>query len=169
MKIRKWNIVSLVLLIIWMGVIFSFSAKPADASSEMSMTTGRFIGHLVITDYKKLSHERQEAFAEKIEHGVRKTAHALEYALLGILIVQVFISFCKIKGIYMVICFCMGASYAVTDEIHQLFVPGRSEQIGDVIIDSTGVLLGVLFSYGIYKYIGKKKLACSEKHHHTLV
>lgn len=169
MKIRKWNIVSLVLLIIWMGVIFSFSAKPADASSEMSMTTGRFIGHLIIKDFEKQPQERQDAFAEKIEHGVRKTAHVLEYALLGILIVQVFLSFQKTKGIHMVIYFCMGVGYAVTDEMHQLFVPGRSGQIGDVMIDSTGVLLGVLFSYGIYRYIGKKKLTCSEKHHHTLV
>jgi len=33
--------------------------------------------------------------------------------------------------------------YAVTDEIHQLFVPGRSGELRDVMIDSIAALVGV--------------------------
>lgn len=34
--------------------------------------------------------------------------------------------------------------YACTDEIHQLFVPGRSGQFRDVMIDSLGAFIGIL-------------------------
>ena len=38
-----------------------------------------------------------------------------------------------------------GSVYAVLDELHQLDVDGRSGQWMDVLIDSGGVILGVLF------------------------
>ena len=46
-----------------------------------------------------------------------------------------------------------GFLYAVSDEIHQTFVPGRSGEVGDVLIDTFGVLIGVcmvciFFLYG---------------------
>lgn len=34
--------------------------------------------------------------------------------------------------------------YAVSDEIHQLFVPGRGAQVKDVMIDSTGAFAGII-------------------------
>jgi VanZ family protein len=34
--------------------------------------------------------------------------------------------------------------YAISDEIHQMFIPGRSGQVSDVLIDSTGGLVGIL-------------------------
>ena len=38
----------------------------------------------------------------------------------------------------------IGTTYAITDELHQRFIPGRSAQIIDVVIDAEGNLLGVL-------------------------
>ena len=49
------------------------------------------------------------------------------------------------------------ALYAVTDEIHQLFVPGRSGQITDVILDSCGGLIGAVLSATILYLIRKRK------------
>ena len=40
----------------------------------------------------------------------------------------------------------IGTAYAVTDEFHQSFVPGRSCELRDVMIDSCGVLTGVLLA-----------------------
>ena len=37
----------------------------------------------------------------------------------------------------------LGIAYAVTDEVHQHFVPGRAGAAYDVAIDAVGVLLGV--------------------------
>ena len=45
----------------------------------------------------------------------------------------------------------------MTDEVHQLFVPGRSGQISDVILDSAGALAGVLVLSVVRKLIKRKQ------------
>lgn len=47
--------------------------------------------------------------------------------------------------------------YACTDEIHQIFVPGRSAQFRDVLIDTLGASFGTLIAYLIVKLITKIK------------
>ena len=91
-----------------------------------------------------LYEEDEEAFAEKVDHPVRKTAHATEYAILGLLIAGAYIE--RGTSIRKGILIPWGAAtlYAATDEFHQLFVPGRSGQVSDVMLDSAGVLAGVL-------------------------
>jgi VanZ family protein len=42
-----------------------------------------------------------------------------------------------------VIAAAIALSYAVTDEVHQMFVPGRSAQLSDLIADAMGVVAGV--------------------------
>ena len=34
--------------------------------------------------------------------------------------------------------------YAISDEVHQLYVPGRNGRVGDVVIDVCGVLLAAV-------------------------
>ena len=41
------------------------------------------------------------------------------------------------------IAFVLSVIYAVTDEIHQIFVPGREGKISDVVIDSSGSFFGI--------------------------
>lgn len=78
---------------------------------------------------------------------VRKLAHFTEYFILGLLVYNLIYS--NQKKAYFAIIICV--LYAISDEIHQLFVPGRSCQVLDVIIDSSGSLLGIILLY-IYKY-----------------
>ena len=42
--------------------------------------------------------------------------------------------------------------YACSDEFHQLFIPGRSGEFRDVMIDSTGGIIGIVFTTFIVKY-----------------
>ena len=44
----------------------------------------------------------------------------------------------------------IGCSYAVSDEIHQAFVPVRSPQVADVVIDSVGVALGIVLGWLVF-------------------
>lgn len=60
----------------------------------------------------------------------------------------------KKKIIYSVL-LCM--LYAITDEIHQHFVPGRSCELRDVLIDTTGALLGIFISYLIMRIFRREK------------
>ena len=52
---------------------------------------------------------------------------------------------------------CIAVLYASTDELHQLFVPGRSGQVNDVLIDGCGAVIGALIIWGISYLIHKKK------------
>lgn len=83
---------------------------------------------------------------------LRKYAHFFIYLLLGI-VVKNALSVSGMKGfksvlIALVIC----SIYAVTDEIHQAFVPGRRALLSDVFIDSAGSLAGIVF-YSIIDWI----------------
>ena len=84
-KRNKAGIIWLFLMLIWLMVIFSFSAKKADESTVMSHSVGKLIGNIVIPEYRSWPKDKQEQFAEKIDFPVRKCAHASEYAVLGVL------------------------------------------------------------------------------------
>lgn len=47
--------------------------------------------------------------------------------------------------------------YAITDELHQVFVPGRSAQFRDVLIDTLGASFGAIITYLIVKLFTKIK------------
>ena len=66
---------------------------------------------------------------------LRKIAHATEYAVLGLLLLRALGRELPAAAV--------GIAYAVTDEVHQAFVPGRQGAAVDVLVDSVGVLLGV--------------------------
>jgi VanZ family protein len=69
---------------------------------------------------------------------LRKLAHAAEYAILGALLVR------ALQRPYWAL--VLGVAYAISDEIHQTFVPGRQGSPIDVLIDSAGVLAGVVLA-----------------------
>lgn len=138
----------LILTAVWMIVIFSFSARPAEESARDSAKAGRLIGEIFVPGFENWSESEQTEFAEKIDHPVRKTAHASEYALLALLVSGVCIRKKKENArrqIFPEILIPWGVAsvYAATDEFHQLFIPGRSGQVSDVMLDSLGALAGV--------------------------
>ncbi|MBR2778883.1 MAG: VanZ family protein [Firmicutes bacterium] len=51
-----------------------------------------------------------------------------------------------------------GTFYAVTDEVHQMLVPGRSGECRDVLIDSAGVLAGILLVIIVFKIKNRKEV-----------
>lgn len=51
--------------------------------------------------------------------------------------------------------------YAATDETHQLFVPGRSGQVRDVLIDSVGAAIGVLLATLAARRLARRRLITS--------
>lgn len=55
------------------------------------------------------------------------------------------------------------AAYAATDEFHQLFVPGRSGQLKDVLIDTAGGALGLVLLALILYLKRRRKMKETEK------
>lgn len=131
----------LILVILWMILIFCMSAQPADESTRTSLRAGRLICSIFVPHYRTLPEVRQLQMARMIDHPVRKAAHATEYAILGILLFRVW----KKRRYRMSL--LTAACYAATDEIHQIFVPGRSGQITDVMIDTCGAAVGLLIVF----------------------
>ena len=78
---------------------------------------------------------------------LRKLAHAAEYAVLGALLLRATAR----AGVALV----LGTVYAVSDELHQAFVPGRMGRPLDVAIDVLGVACGIL----VWQSIRTRRLA----------
>ena len=75
---------------------------------------------------------------------LRKTAHAAEFAVLGLLLARALGR--ELPALL------LGIAYAVTDEVHQSLVPGRLGSVWDVLLDSVGVALGVLLLRRLRNY-----------------
>ena len=153
-RIYPARVVFAVLTIACMVTIFLFSGDNADASSHKSSKITKAAVETLVKDYDEMSPEKQQSVLDKAEHIVRKLAHFSIYTLLGFLA-----SFTvgrrrlfsrKSLGV-IVFCFL----YACSDEIHQLFVPGRSGMFTDVLIDTGGAVTGMLVSMLLMFIIGK--------------
>ena len=129
------------------GMIFWFSSQPADVSSGTSTMITEKIVHSV--NYRldmEWTPAQQEAYVAELEYYVRKAAHFSEFAVLAITLAIPFYVY-RIRGwklfaLTLLIC----AAYAGLDEFHQSFVSGRSPMARDVLIDTSGSLLGILIS-----------------------
>lgn len=146
-----------VFTLIWMILIFSFSAKPADESTDMSLSAGKVVGTLFIKDFDNWNQKKQDNFAQKIDYPVRKMAHATEYMVLGLLLMGTLTSYGLTGRKRWLASLLTGILYATSDELHQLFVPGRSGQLTDVLIDSSGVICGIIFFVCICKLVNYHK------------
>ena len=132
--------VFLIFAVIWMIIVFKFSSQPADTSQNTSLNLTK---RIVNVFYTSKSNTEKEQITEKLDPYIRKLAHFTLYAIGGILIAN-YINTYNIKDKNKIIySICIGATYACTDEFHQLFVEGRSGQLTDVLIDSLGVATGV--------------------------
>lgn len=142
-------------MLIWMVVIFTFSGRNGVESSEDSYGVGMTVGRLAIPAFNDMSEEKQLEFAQKIDYPVRKTAHALEYTILGICIIGFWYKKDRKHVCNILPAWLLGVVYAASDEMHQLFVPGRSGQLSDVMLDSIGALTGVLILYLTMYFVDK--------------
>ena len=125
-----------ILCIFWMLVIFWFSAQVADDSQEMSDFFVRLLDALFSLDIMN-----NEIIQDMTSFLVRKAAHMSEYAILAILLGLTIREYKKEP--WLLLALTATAAYAATDEFHQLFVPGRSGQLKDVLIDTAGGALGL--------------------------
>lgn len=119
----------LILVIIWMIFIFIMSAFDSNESANQSNLFVNFISKLFdITNIQMLNFI------------VRKLAHFTEYLILGILVSNWLKDYNNKLYLNIIIC----AIYAISDEVHQLFVPGRSCEVRDMLIDIFGAMISIL-------------------------
>ena len=125
------KIISTVLVVLWMILIFSLSNQVALVSSHQSSF---FVN--IITNIFGNSNINIITFV------VRKCAHFTLYLILGVLVLNA-LRYYKVKNI-IILAILICITYACFDEIHQLFIQGRSGEVRDVLIDSIGSLIGIV-------------------------
>ena len=145
------KIISIISLILWMIIIFSFSSADANKSTG---TSDKVITTMIeikdkITDQETPISEK-EIIVKNSSFYVRKIAHITEYLILGFLMFNLLKQY-SVTNIYYAIILCV--LYSCTDEFHQLFINGRSGSFRDVLMDTIGILLGTY----LYKILIIKK------------
>lgn len=136
------RVLFLILLAIAFYVIYNFSAQNGEISGSLSLKVTEFIVKIV-SKVKNMDEVVKLHYIEKLHPIIRKLAHFSVYTVVGFSIMGFMCTFDIKNIIKVIISFSVGVTYAISDEIHQYFIPGRSARVFDVCIDSLGVLTGI--------------------------
>ncbi len=119
-----------------MILIFCFSNQKATESSKLS---DGIIKHTI----SKIINDDSEKTIKKYTKPVRKCAHFFVYLILGLLVFNCF----DINKKYIIYSILICLFYSISDEIHQIFIEGRSCELLDVFIDTIGAGIGTVINY----------------------
>ena len=137
-----------------MVCIFNFSSDNGEESTEKSdgiivRISEFFAGH-------HLSETERQQKIDQYVFWIRKSAHFGIYFILGFLIISNIIEYKPLDKRSILLAILFAFLYACSDEIHQLFVPGRSGKAIDVIIDTIGSYCGIEIYYFFSKIRRKR-------------
>ena len=137
---KKIKVISCILTVALMALIFFFSSQTAEVSSKTSSGLTQKIAEFIVRIMKS-------GDADEIRHTInnliRKTAHFTLFFMLSVSVANTVFQLFGTEKLRLFIytsVFCL--VYAITDEIHQIFVPGRAGMVRDVIIDLFGAMIG---------------------------
>ncbi len=115
----------------WMALIFALSHEPADGSQARSDVLVNILQTIGLG-----------GSADLLSTVVRKLAHAVAYAVLGVLLVWALAARRRVTAKLVMYAVAITCLYAISDELHQTYVPGRSGEVRDVAVDAAGALIG---------------------------
>jgi hypothetical protein len=161
MRINIIRCVLVLLLFCTFVVIFNFSSEDSEKSGSTSQRVTEAITKN-IESIQKLDNVKKAKVLDKIESVIRKIAHFSIYGLVGVLLMALLSTYNITDKNKIIFTIVLGAIYASSDEFHQSFIPGRSGEVRDVMLDTLGVAVGGLIVLAIIKLIEKIKLKNSE-------
>lgn len=127
----------LILILGWMIAVFLLSNQNGKESTNLSREVTEIVA------------QREVQHTRKLDISVRKTAHVILYAVGGLLI-SLYVYQFKVKHKW-ILALTIGVIYAMTDEYHQTFIPGRDGAWIDVLIDAFGLMLGIIATFIVRK------------------
>jgi VanZ family protein len=148
------KIISIILVLVWMGVIFSFSCS----NGEESGSTSRKVIVLITETFTNVKDGTDEMniIVDRYQFVVRKGAHFFIYFVLAFLVMNaLYIWDVKTKTLLISGIICI--LYAISDELHQYFVASRSGNIIDVMWDSSAALISSYLYYRLILGRGKNE------------
>ena len=122
---------------LWMAVIYLFSAKQGNVSSQQSGSLAKLLASF-------FGGKMSTTGMNFLEVALRKIAHITEFAVLGGLWYGYFCFSPRKELRPQTLAATVSVLYAFCDEVHQYFVPGRAARWYDVAFDTLGIILGIL-------------------------
>ncbi len=145
------------IIVAWCTFIFIMSGETADISSDRSEGLSEKIINAFLNMFGVESEDRT-FIIESFEVILRKCAHMFAYFVLASLSLCFFFTFKKLSALYgSLLSSAFTLVYALSDEIHQLYVEGRSGSLFDVMIDMIGALIGIAFVLIVAFWVSKAK------------
>lgn len=144
MKINIIRLILIVLLLATFWIIFGFSGQDGETSGGLSQKVTQIIVNI-------FGIQEDEDYIYRMEKIIRKIAHFSIYTIVGILVMALICTYNITQRNSSILSLIIGIIYAISDEIHQGFIPGRSARVTDVIIDTMGVIMGILIILVIIK------------------
>jgi VanZ family protein len=147
---KLYRVLSWLAVFFWIILIFSLSHQPANQTNELSIYVTKTILEII------------EEFTPSKEFNlinynltIRKFAHFFIYLILGTLSMYA-LNKSRIIGLKAsILSLLFIIIFAISDELHQLFIPGRGSGLWDVLIDIYGAFTGII----AYLIISKVRLA----------
>ena len=155
-------------------IAFVFSNESSQKSNDQSSSAAQSLAQAAIENYHDLSERHKALLTDQLNTSLRKGAHAAEFALMGICAALFALTFLPAEPkegmqasgkkrkalqsqalIWLAALFCL--LYAVSDEVHQFFVPGRACLLSDIVLDSLSALSGILFIWGLFVALERRK------------
>ena len=144
------KIIGITLILIWMMTVFIFSNEKATESK----VTSRKVTIAIVQAISGKDISDNENLLVSVDKIVRKLAHYTLYTVGGVLIISFAYTMDKTNKEKILYSLAFGICFIITDEVHQLFVPGRTGRLLDVGIDTLGIITGILIFLIIKKMIG---------------
>ncbi len=158
MKKKILRYLMLVLSLLIAAAIFLFSAENGEKSGNLSDKLAEKILQIFgITD-KNSSEENQAETIVSVGSVFRKLAHFIEYFALGGAVCGFFLTYSMTPLRCIWLSSGISVLYAVSDELHQYFVPGRNASVWDVLLDAVGAICGIFAVAGIMVLIRRKQI-----------
>lgn len=144
------KIIGITLILIWMITVFIFSNEKATESK----VTSRKVTIAIVQAISGKDISDNEKLLVSVDKIVRKLAHYTLYTVGGVLIISFAYTMDKTQKEKILYSLAFGICFVITDEVHQLFVPGRTGRLLDVGIDTLGIITGILIFLIIKEMIG---------------
>ncbi len=149
-KVLIARVLLVILIISNLSFIWVNSSKESTDSTKDSKAIAKTVTEKVVKDYDKLPKTEQKKKVSEMNGKIRSVAHFTEFIPLGLLfflLALVIFEFRKGKLIKLlltalILSILLSTLSALADEIHQIFVKGRSFEVKDILTDTLGALCG---------------------------
>lgn len=151
---KRKIIAKALLCILWLGIIFYNGTREGEISQRSSKEVVKVVSRFI--NIPSATTDTPNVKSKSLNYYIRKNGHFFEYLILSVLLCAVVRQFKLNKSSEILLLLFLMLLFPVIDESIQKYIPGRTSNTFDIIIDFAGGILGMIISKIGYK-INKKQ------------